>query len=294
MNLNQLIEAYKGKTVHVLINPGNAGDGLIHAGGRQFFKSHDIKIREFVYPVEAGGETLFIYGNGQFFETYGKCVRSFLHYNDKYKKVIILPSTFDSNYEAGINLLANLPPHVIVFCREKTSYETALACTNATESIHLDHDLAFSFDFEPWRRKKGTGILCCFRTDSESALQRPSFPGIDISRYGGRNDEWPLLYTISRFREVHTDRTHVGIAAAMLGKNTFLYDNNYHKNRSIYEHSMQELENVTYMGQQPPELSIPATNRLRMKAIHIAMRIRKPLARLFCRSRENQQKKTPV
>ncbi|MFP6737908.1 MAG: polysaccharide pyruvyl transferase family protein [Planctomycetota bacterium] len=294
MNLNQLIEAYKGKTVHVLICPGNAGDGLIHAAGRQLFKSHDIKIREFVYPVEAGGETLFIYGNGNFGCAYGVRVSHCLHYYDKYKKVIILPSTFDPDFEAGINLLANLPPHVIVFCREKTSYKTALACTNATESIHLDHDLAFSFDFRPWRQRKGSGILSCFRTDSESALGKPTIPSIDVSRYGGRNDAWPLLYTISHFREVHTDRTHVGIAAAMLGKKTFLYDNSYHKNRSIYEHSMQELENVTYMGQQPPEISIPTANRLRMKAIHIAMRTRKPLTRLFCRSRKNQRKKTPA
>ena len=294
MNLNQLLETYKGETVHVLINPGNAGDGLIHAGGRQLFKSRGLETREFVYPVEAGGDTLFIYGNGQFFGNYGKCVRSYFHYLDKYKKVIILPSTFDANYEAGINLLANLPSHVVVFCREKTSYETALACTNATEAIYLDHDLAFSFDFGRWRQRKGSGILSCFRTDSESALGKPTLPSIDVSRYGGRNDAWPLLYTISHFREVHTDRTHVGIAAAMLGKKTFLYDNSYHKNRSIYEHSMQELENVTYMGQQPPEISIPTANRLRMKAIHIAMRIRKPLTRLFCRSRKNQQKKTPV
>ncbi len=294
MNLNQLLETYTGQTVHVLICPGNAGDGLIHAAGRQLFKSHGIGIKEFVYPVESGGEALFIYGNGNFGCAYGVRVSHCLHYFGRYKKVIILPSTFDPDFEEGKDLLANLPPHALVFCREKTSFDLARSCAAREETIHLDHDLAFSFDFEPWRRKKGTGILCCFRTDSESALQRPSFPGIDISRYGGRNDEWPLLYAISHFREVHTDRTHVGIAAAMMGKNTFIYENSYHKIRSIYEHSMRELENVTFMGKQPPEVELTAKDRLKMKAIHIAMRIRKPLARALHYSSNSQQKKTPA
>ena len=293
MNLTQLLETYTGRTVHVLINPGNAGDGLIHAGGRQLFTRLGIRLREFVYPVEASGDTLFIYGNGQFFGIYGKCAKSCLYYYDKYEKVIILPTTFDPGFEAGINLLSTLPPHAVVFCREKTSYETALACTNSKESIHLDHDLAFSFDFQPWRRKKGSGVLSCFRTDSESALGSQKIPSIDVSRYGGRNDEWPLLYTISHFQEVHTDRTHVGIAAAMMGKRTFLYDNSYHKNCSIYEHSMRDLENVTFMGNQPPAISLTMKDRLRMKAIHIAMRTRKPLARALDYRRNSHQKKTP-
>jgi exopolysaccharide biosynthesis predicted pyruvyltransferase EpsI len=38
---------------------------------------------------------------------------------------------------------------------------------------------------------------------------------------------------------VATDRLHVGIGAALLGKTCRLHDNSYGKNRAVYDHSIR-------------------------------------------------------
>jgi exopolysaccharide biosynthesis predicted pyruvyltransferase EpsI len=47
---------------------------------------------------------------------------------------------------------------------------------------------------------------------------------------------------------VFTSRLHVGIFAALLGKQTYVFAGPYHKIRAIYEHSMTGFENVTLVS----------------------------------------------
>lgn len=46
---------------------------------------------------------------------------------------------------------------------------------------------------------------------------------------------------------VVTNRLHVAIPAALLGKETHLVDSGYHKLRGIYEHSLRHLDNITFV-----------------------------------------------
>lgn len=50
-------------------------------------------------------------------------------------------------------------------------------------------------------------------------------------------------------RRVVTNRLHVGIPAALLGKQTWLVDSGYHKLRGVYEHSLAELDVITLIAQ---------------------------------------------
>ena len=99
--------------------------------------------------------------------------------------------------------------------------------------------------------KKGAGRLNAFRTDAEST-GFPKPPGnLDVSLWGGSDGGELLIRTVSDYREIHTDRAHVAICAAMLGKETHVYPNNYHKVRGIYEFSLREKPNVTFHESAP-------------------------------------------
>ena len=53
---------------------------------------------------------------------------------------------------------------------------------------------------------------------------------------------------IRRSKEVHTDRLHVMLLAAMLGKPVFAYETSYQKLESVYEHSLKEWADVTFVS----------------------------------------------
>jgi exopolysaccharide biosynthesis predicted pyruvyltransferase EpsI len=54
--------------------------------------------------------------------------------------------------------------------------------------------------------------------------------------------------TIRRAKEVHTDRLHVMILGAMLGKKIYGYPTLYGKLENIYEHSLKDWADVTFVG----------------------------------------------
>jgi len=58
----------------------------------------------------------------------------------------------------------------------------------------------------------------------------------DISKRGSLTD---LVSTIVNTRRVHTDRLHVAILGSIVGKETTLYGNRYHKNHGVYRYSLK-------------------------------------------------------
>jgi len=101
-------------------------------------------------------------------------------------------------------------------------------------------------------------VLNCFRTDKEkTGIKRP-WDNLDLSKlfaYGIENyslafySSCKLLNFINQYSTVRTDRLHLCIAGALLGKNVKMYPNNYYKNKAVYQHSIKDkLPNVTWMG----------------------------------------------
>lgn len=71
----------------------------------------------------------------------------------------------------------------------------------------------------------------------------------ELIRYTARK----YLQFIDSCKEIHTNRLHGAIPAALLGKQVYFYDNSTHKCRDIYYHSMQgRFPNVTWMGDSDP------------------------------------------
>jgi exopolysaccharide biosynthesis predicted pyruvyltransferase EpsI len=209
---------------------GNIGDDLIHAGTRRLLA--DIPYREVgtwdMHNVH--GHTAVITGSG------GWCV-PFHHQlpqalpviEECFRRVIILPSTFDLAEPIVRSALQRTK--ALVFAREQESYAQIREICNAD----IGHDCAFFFDFQPYRRR-GSGHLLAYRTDAESAHATTPAGNNDVSVACFGLDHW--LWTIARHETVETDRAHVMIAAAMLGKRVEYRSTKYHKVPAIAAYSL--------------------------------------------------------
>lgn len=96
---------------------------------------------------------------------------------------------------------------------------------------------------------KGHEVGNFFRTDVEATNLVPPEGNADLSRiyeHGTHNRELTeytvarLMKYINNFPVVRTDRLHICIAAALLGKQVEFYANSYFKCRAVYEYSLSE------------------------------------------------------
>ncbi len=99
------------------------------------------------------------------------------------------------------------------------------------------------------------GVLNAYRTDSERVSQDPlAKDNADISKLFSMNHDEVLFLTakiaskfvetIKKYDTVKTDRLHVAIAAAMLGKTVHVGDNSYGKIAAVRAHSMMDRPNI--------------------------------------------------
>ena len=102
-----------------------------------------------------------------------------------------------------------------------------------------------------------TGVINAFRTDLESSTVNIPKYNYDISaafEYGTHSQFKVLLSCIhllrliNSCRQIRTNRLHVAIAGALLGKEVLFYSNSYYKNRAVYDFSMRsQFPNVQWI-----------------------------------------------
>jgi len=97
-------------------------------------------------------------------------------------------------------------------------------------------------------KKSTPDTLVCFREDEEKTDIDLPVNNIDLSQvymFGTHNlgllnySTYKFVNLINKFSVVRTNRLHVAITASILGKEVYLYANNYYKNKAIYEHSLK-------------------------------------------------------
>lgn len=263
MDLEDLLKEYTGRNVSFLLNAsGNRGDGLLRLGRRSLFAKHAITCREFVSPEETGGEILFVEGSGAFSKDWNHQLDSVSRYLTRFNRIVLMPTTFEMSHPKIREFIRSLPGHVLVYCREKYSFNEVIRQAPHKENILLNNDSAFYADYSAWR-KTGKGILIAFREDKEKNADslanlrrkclkallvfRPDKTFLDVAK--GKQEEYiHYLDTISRYSEIHTDRAHVAIAASLMGKKTYIYSCRYPKVKAIYEYSLSHLPNVRWVG----------------------------------------------
>ena len=190
---------------------GNAGDQLIAAGSRTLLAGALTREIGLAEVPAARGELAVLCGSGAWCGPYHELMPPLLPVLERrFERVVVLPSSFDVSVPEVRRALE--VSRATIFARERESFEGIRGLCDA----RLAHDAAFYFDFAPWRRS-GRGTLDAFRTDREAAGRVPPPPGnVDVSVACATLDEW--LHTLARYALIRTDRAHVLIAGALLGK----------------------------------------------------------------------------
>jgi exopolysaccharide biosynthesis predicted pyruvyltransferase EpsI len=209
---------------------GNIGDELIYAGTRQLLARRFYKEVSVRNLSGASGHTAVVAGGGCWCGPYHDVAAHLSLIENNFKRVIVMPSSFDVSVPFVSATLA--ATKALVFARERDSFNGIRGLCNA----NIAYDCAFYFDYRPYLRH-GEGCLAAFRIDKESVRSAVPEGNNDISKSCSSLDEW--LWTIARHADVKTDRAHVMIAAALLGKTVDYGTSSYHKVPAIADYALR-------------------------------------------------------
>jgi len=214
-----------------IYGPGNIGDHLIWEGAYRLLSqvNYTKTFRDNITKIE--GHTAVLTGGGGWCSAFHSWPGYLRLLEQRFERVIVFPTSFDPSLEDVKRTLSK--SKALIFARELKSYELIKNLCNADYA----YDTAFFFDFEPYR-KTGSGSLYAYRIDRE----RKPYPippnNNDISVTCKTLRDW--LRAIARYETVYTDRAHVTIASAMLGKQVFYRSSNYHKVPGIVDFSLRD------------------------------------------------------
>ncbi|WAC18935.1 hypothetical protein OVA24_17015 [Luteolibacter sp. SL250] len=211
---------------------GNAGDAVITLATLPWIRS--LRLEE---------DTIIFKGGGL---GHHRNLHELLDSLPRDKRLVVAPTSLDVR---SAEILSTFP-RAHVLCRGAVSL--ALAESRGI-SCALEHDLALRTDCTPWRDLPAEGTLNCFRGDVESATNHRPADNDDVSLAAHRT--WTpdncteaahdFIRQIAGYRTIHTDRLHVGIIGALLGRETHLYTGTDHKIPEVYELSLRGYGNVT-------------------------------------------------
>jgi len=227
---------------------GNRGDELIQAGTRRLLAGLDYREIGFEEVAAAGGELAVISGGGAWCRWFHEIMPRVLALAEmRFARVVVLPSSFDPSEETVRDVLGR--SRAVVFARERESWRQIRGLCDA----RLAHDCAFFFDYTPFAAS-GDGVLHAYRTDREASSAFPvPADNVDISALLPTLRSW--LQRIASAALVRTDRAHVMIAAALLGKEVEYRASAYHKVPAIAEFA---LAGFAVRSAPPPPPSSPA------------------------------------
>lgn len=129
-----------GETIQYIPNPGNAGDSLIALGTLRLMDSLGLRVR-----LRKRSETfdkndrIFYGGGGNFVPYYSEC-RNFILRNMHVQQLVLLPHTV---HEQG-DVLKKIGPNMVLFARERRSFQHLMQHMRYPENAQIDHDLAFA------------------------------------------------------------------------------------------------------------------------------------------------------
>jgi exopolysaccharide biosynthesis predicted pyruvyltransferase EpsI len=243
LSLKKYLDKYKNTRVDFFRFPGNYGDSLIWHGTKKILSS--LNILEHYVDVHSPkyNDVLFIDGGGNFVDYYSDIKDFLIKKPDLYDKIVIFPHTIFG--EEQIRVLNNISSNLTIFCREKVSVKF-LEEKLIHGKIYLWHDCAFYNEFSPIFL--GVGILNVFRSDKESILRILPESNNDLSYKGYATKPLGKLINILRkYEQINTDRLHIAIGAALLGKRVKLFSNSYYKNKAVFDYSLSKFPNVSFV-----------------------------------------------
>lgn len=249
INMVEFLSDYASKHIVYIPNPGNAGDSLIAMGTLQLFDKLGLNYVIGDINVEYKDKILFYAGGGNLVGLYNNCY-NFLNKNKAKNEIVLLPHTVKD----VDSLVTSLGSNVTIICREYVSYVYVYSITKHSQNVLLSKDMAFYITGLESYTIKGVGEGNCFRLDCEKTNVRIPSGNNDISASMEvpHNTTKPdvinnvcssVFKYLSQFEVINTNRLHVAIAGALLGKRVNLYRNSYYKNKAVYDYSLKDIFN---------------------------------------------------
>ena len=236
-------EKSQGRKVIYAPSYGNWGDALIQQGTIQFLKENRIAfttltrpkidmLRETIAPsgMDLSDAILLSCGGGSWCKNYHGN-RDFVNRNhDLFAETIVLPSTYE------LPSISGGKHNVTYVARDKSESQTSIK-----DSIFC-HDMAFYIQLPKTidvASVSDTGYF--FRQDTEKNQFATAIgPGYEISLVGNQNSKiTPFFHILNGYSRIITDRMHVAIAGAMLGKEVELYAGDYFKAQAVFKSSIE-------------------------------------------------------
>lgn len=248
LDIRHFLSRFLDRHIIYIPNPGNAGDSIIVYGTMQLFNELQLDWEMGDINKKYENELLFYAGGGNLVGIY-KDAYNFLLKNKDNNEIVILPHTIKDEDD----LIRSFGKNITVFCREIPSYNYVKELHPFKDNVFLSKDMAFYINLPTELKNiEGNGTANCFRQDSESTRKHIiSSDNNDISStlvINGNTSDSQLIDKvsmsffdyISKFKVIKTDRLHIAIASALLGKTVNLHSNSYYKIKSIFEYSMKD------------------------------------------------------
>lgn len=170
------------------------------------------------------------------------------------------------------------------------SYKTLSAIESLKGRVHFCHDLAFYAQVsslldctDPQKKSSGSteSEINLFREDAESRSD-PQQDNLDIAKLWN-GDRWhsyeacvealrPAAEFINLFSTVKTDRLHMTVLAALLGKNVHMNQNSYYKNKAVFDASLKGFSNVELQKLTPKPTRQPQELHEQLKQLSLLRR----------------------
>lgn len=212
---------------------GNIGDHLIWDGTEKLLKDLPVASQK-ISALELNGDlgmkrhgTLVIPGSGAFSRNFHEWLPPLVVKSvHQFDRVVILPSEYETHIDVVYRAMAF--PNVYPFARDHVSYEQIRPFGRA--ALAMDPAL-YAFPFTPASNHRVSDnklgkVLSALRSDASSLLKRqgicPTADNQDISL--SSQDLVEFLSAVSAVDTVVTDRLHVVVSAAMLGKHVRYVD----------------------------------------------------------------------
>jgi exopolysaccharide biosynthesis predicted pyruvyltransferase EpsI len=235
---SRTLEICEGRSAIFVPNSGNWGDALINQGTFQFLRTIRLNARIVSRPQIAAGaigdddlrsRVLITPGCGAWCRNWSSA-RDFVQANHaKFAHVLVYPTTFE------LPAIESNAENITYFRRDTA--ESSLTVPNS----HFCHDMAFFLRLRVHDPRQLVGVGNFFRTDQErNPLARVPERNIDLSAAGHEFSNSKMFFDIiSAYRRIRTDRIHIAIAGAMIGREVELYAGNYWKAQALFESSLK-------------------------------------------------------
>lgn len=287
MNIYNYLKTYSNDLVYYCPNPGNGGDALIAYSTYQIFDELCIKYKIARLGDNLTNKIVFYCGGGQLvklYDSYG--LRFIQQYHNVAKKLIILPYTinlhkdhllaFNKNVEIicrelkSYNYVKQINKNINVYLMDDMAFNINVKKilyegSRVTNKLHLDANYLLQcvrFNYKRLTTKfnstESNQTLNSFRTDYEKTnIILPDnnfdiaskFRALIFIHKGALKISFQIMNYINKFEIINTNRLHIVISGAILGKTVNFYPNSYWKNEAVYNYSIKkQYPNVNWMG----------------------------------------------